>query len=245
MNSSGTFISQTGTWIKATFNGKTGYLSQGYAKIVDSGTTPTTPSNPNGKVVVLDPGHGGADPGAPGIDRVTYEHQINYAVAVKTKAELEKRGYKVIMTRGNNQSCVPHYELHSDLQCRVDVATNNHANIFVSIHANWSQYPNAYGIEGYYNAKSTSDYPQMNPYPAQSQKLANLVEAQVVSAMNGYNRGVQNASLYVNRMAKVPSTLVELGFLSNPSDLAKMKDPSRQQRIASGIATAIDSYFSN
>ena len=229
----------SGIWKYISYDQKTGWVHGDYiSKITDD----VAPSIPNGKIIVLDPGHGGFDVGAKGVDGTTYEHTINWQIASKVYSELVSRGYTVKSTRGEKTSCGP-TTTTEDLKCRVEVASDVNGAIMVSIHSNW--FPGARGTETYYNAKSTVDYPDMNPYPSESKRLAEILHKKVVGAFNSYDRGVMNKSYYVNRMADIPSVLLEIGYLSDSSDLTKLKSPSYQSQVAKGIAEGIDSFFGN
>jgi N-acetylmuramoyl-L-alanine amidase len=222
-----TILTKNAGWAQIRSGSLSGYVSLTYVKITDPNTTvPTTPTSPSviakGKTILLDPGHGGADPGAIGMDGTTYEKSVALNFSSKMKTSLENNGYKVIMTRTGDTRCGTS-TASTDLQCRVTLGNNNNADLFISVHANWAYASSAYGMETYYNSTNTYDG-NMNPYPAESKRLAQLLHNNIRPQMNVYDRGVRNANLYVNRMANMPSVLLELGFLSNSSDLGKLKN---------------------
>lgn len=200
-----------------------------------------TPVKPNGKTIILDPGHGGKDVGAVGIGGIQ-EQLYNYNYAISAKASLEKKGYKVIMTRGATSSCKVYVNKNDDLRCRINLAVTHKAALFISVHANASTLSSAKGTETHYNARNDFDGHQ-NAYPAQSAKLANIVQAHTVKALGTTNRGTVNNNLYVNRMAKVPSVLIELGFVSNASDSAILKSNAKKAAFGNELANAVDEYF--
>lgn len=238
-----TVVSTSGDWVKIQFNGGTGYVHKDYVTVGTSTTTPTptTPSNPNGKIIMIDPGHGGQDPGAKAVDG-TYEKTYNWTYSLAIKSALESRGYKVLLTRAETTGCLSYWDLTADLQCRVDKAKNQGANLFISVHHNWIGSSSARGIETYYNARSDWDG-NMNAYPAQSEKLAKILHTKIVASIGGPDRNYQNKSYYVNRMAKMPSVLLELGFLSNWTDLNRIKSSSNQTKVAQAVANSVDQYF--
>jgi N-acetylmuramoyl-L-alanine amidase CwlD len=196
------------------------------------------------KTIVLDPGHGGQDPGAIAPDG-TQEKSLTLAFGLKTRGELAKHGYNVVMVRDRDAAVVPNTsDVATELQARVDVAKKSGASLYVSIHANIFSNGTAYGSESYFN--STNNYDgSANPFPVQSQHLASILQQHTLRAMGTYNRGVKNSDFYVLRKNTVPATLVEIGFLSNSSDLKKMKDPALQQTFAAEVAAGIDEYFAS
>ncbi|MGB8271378.1 MAG: N-acetylmuramoyl-L-alanine amidase, partial [Priestia megaterium] len=102
----------------------------------------------------------------------------------------------------------------------------------------------ATGTETYYNETSNYDG-TTNPYPAQSKKLAQAVHQNFQPVLGLSNRGVQNANFYVNRRAKMPSILIEVGFVSSPFDLSRIKNTTIRQNATAGIAKGINEYFTN
>ncbi|ASS75442.1 hypothetical protein CIG75_10955 [Tumebacillus algifaecis] len=194
------------------------------------------------KTLVLDPGHGGKDPGAIAADG-TQEKSIVLSFSMKAKEELIKRGYKVVMARESDVEVDPYTsDLVKELQARVNISKANNANLFVSVHANSFTNPATYGTETYYNTTNTYDG-SVNPFPVQSKQLAGIIQKHAVRALGTYNRGAKDSNFYVLRKNTVPAVLVEIGFLSNASDLTKLKDASLQQQFAVEFAAGIDEYF--
>lgn len=202
------------------------------------------------KIIMLDPGHGGPDQGATG--NGLYEDQINWAFGKQVAFELKKRGYKVILSHSSpSTTCLAPsatYSQVAELKCRLTKASMSHADLYLSIHAN--AMPNAaesyvHGIEVHYNATGSSDYPQTNPFPKKSKRLAELLNQEVVPAMQEQDLGVKDDQLYVTRMAKMPSVLIEMGYLTNLDDAAKLNRLYYQKQAAGAIGKAIDLYFKN
>lgn len=240
-----TILNETNGWGQIERGTLKGYVSMAY---ISKNTGNTGGGNPNagkGKIVVLDPGHGGAtdDPGSISPINRLQEHQITWTYATKTKAELEKRGYDVYLSRTQTTACKRGASTAAELQCRIDVAKNKGAKIFVSIHANSADAMSARGTETYYNAY-TSDDGNVNPYPNESRILAESVHNKIQPAFGSQDRFVRNSGFYVNRMAKVPSILIETGFLSNSFDVGQMGSATNQNNVAKAIADGIDVYFS-
>ena len=196
---------------------------------------PTVPVPAKNKTIVLDPGHGGKFPGAVGIDG-TKEQLYNYNYALSAKSALESAGYKVVLTRGANNSCVPNTTINNtDLACRVNVSKTNKADLFISIHANASTSSVAKGTETHYSSQ--------NPYATSSAKFAKIVQPRVVKALGTTNRGVINSSLYVTRNNSAPAVLLELAFVSNSSDTAILKNTTKRANFGKELTTAVNEYF--
>lgn len=186
-----------------------------------------------GKTIVLDPGHGGSDPGAIGPTGLQ-EKQVTLPIAEYLKSILEAKGAKVILTRTTDVDVYgPHASGVDELQARVNVANGNQADAFISIHINSFSNPNVGGIATYYFDGSD-----------QSKKLASAVQGQIAehSGFNG-DRGIQPGNLYVLRHSFMPSILVELGFISNPKEEGHLKETSTRQEFANELAKGLELYF--
>jgi N-acetylmuramoyl-L-alanine amidase len=181
------------------------------------------------KVIVLDPGHGGIYPGA--IANNVREADINLAVALKAREKLIMSGAKVIMTRTGDYNLTPvGSTLTSDLKARVDVAKNSGADIFISFHADSS--PNA-SITGV-----TSYYPTERPFD-----LALALQTSSVKKTGAIDKGIRSANFYVLIHNDMPAVLIEMGFLTNPTEADHLIDDTYQDRLADGICKGVISYF--
>ncbi len=170
--------------------------------------------------VILDPGHGAHDRGA-AIGYV-YEKHLALDTARRVEQLLKKEGLKVIMTRSR--------DVFIPLQDRS--ASGNRINnaIFVSIHYNYNRGGSGAGAETYYHFSS-------------SYTLAAYIQAYLVQRTKMTNRGVKSANFHVIRSTtKNPAVLVECGFVSNPSERARMLTGEFRARIAEGIAQGIVAY---
>lgn len=205
----------TANWYEATVyvNGKarTGYIHKD-----DVTLTP-------GEVVVLDPGHGGIDPGAMASGIV--EKTLNLDIALRTKKLLENAGITVIMTRST--------DVYVELADRAKIANDSNADIFISIHGN-SFNSIANGTETFWYGK----YERAN-----SILLANTLQNNVVKTTGIRHRRVAEGNFHVIRETKIPSALVEVGFIDNPSDAAKLKQSKYKQLAAQGILNGVLEYF--
>ncbi|MBK3493404.1 SH3 domain-containing protein [Viridibacillus sp. YIM B01967] len=213
--------------------GKKGWISNNtsnsYITLTDPATNPVATSK---KTIILDAGHGGSDPGAGGGGYT--EASLTYAFTLKTKSQLESMGYTVYTTRSQYSACSISPNKTIDLQCRVNLAKTKKADIFVSIHMN-SASATAKGTETYYSLG--------NPYPTKSRQLANAVHNSYQPAMGSKNRLVKQYGFYVNRMATVPSILLEVGFISNIEDRSKLINSAHQTNVSRSIALGIHNYF--
>lgn len=182
-----------------------------------------------GKVIVVDPGHGGSNPGAVGNN--TREADNNLAVGLKLRDKLTKAGAKVIMTRESDRTVAPEgSSLGQELQARVDLAEKNNADIFVSVHSNSNPDENIYGaMTFYHNGKS----PQ----------LALAVQNALVKETGATDKGTSSATYYVLRNTSMPGILVEMGFVSNAEEAARLHNDTYRNNIAQGIFNGIVKYF--
>lgn len=173
-------------------------------------------------LVVLDPGHGGADPGAVGIGGLN-EVEIVDPVADRVAELLEANGVAVVLTRTE--------DIEVDLPPRVDLANRLDANLFVSIHANAVDMsrPEINGIETYY-------------YSA-GEQLAEMIHASLLDASGGPDRRVRTARFYVLRNTDMPAVLLELGFVTGELDAERLSDPDYRNLLAEAIARGILQYI--
>ncbi|WP_242023920.1 DUF3747 domain-containing protein [Nodosilinea sp. FACHB-13] len=186
-------------------------------------STPTLPPIPQGSVVVvIDPGHGGRDPGAVGIGGLQ-EKQINTAISNRVQQQLAAAGITVLMTRSS--------DVFVDLDARAQYANRAGASVFVSIHANAISMsrPEVNGLETYYFSSG--------------ERLARSIHASVLGNTDMRDRGVRTARFYVLRYTTMPSVLVETGFVTGSQDAARFRDPAAVNRIADGIARGILNYL--
>ncbi len=219
------------------------------------------------RVIVLDPGHGGVDPGAVGF---VVEQEVVLAVAKRVRALLEADGIEVIMTREDNSHLSANKR--ADLAMRADMATPDR-NLFVSIHANSFGQQSANGIETWVFGQPLSQANldraitenggvaltelalEIANDPAvmilretqlrYSERLAEHVQAGMVQATGAVDRGVKRTAFYVLSNARTPSILIEIGFVSNPTEGPALGQSAYQDRLARGIAGGILDFMNN
>lgn len=208
------------------------------------------------KIVVLDAGHGGIDPGALGYlmtddekeayyealeskDSILstmehgtgeewYEKDIALSVVKKIKENLEDNDIEVILTRKG--------DTYPTLDERPELANEEGAVIFVSVHLNSTIYEvtAAKGIEVYYSTQNNDD-----ELGVTSKELAQEILDCVIDSTDATSRGVKSGNLLVNRKCMMPSALIEIGFMNNPDELELLADDDYQDKLAAGIARGI------
>ncbi len=185
-----------------------------------------------GKKIALDAGHGGSDPGAIGASG-TREKDVTLKITKKVQELLKKKGAKVSMTRTTDKDVYgPGASDVQELQARVDVAEDNDADIFVSIHINSSTNKSVGGFTSYYYPKTNNDA-----------RLAQAVQDRLVKNFGLDDLGIRKANFYVNKRCSMPSTLLELAFISNPKEEKLMKSNWYINKLAKSIADGIEDYF--
>lgn len=219
-------------------------------------------------LVVIDPGHGGKDPGAIGY-RGVREKDITLAIAREVKRIAEKKlGIKVILTR-NRDVFIPLWE-------RSKIANKLGASMFISIHCNYSRNRYAKGFETYFLSNARTKWERavaalenasvkyeinyqkqygmvrkilgdmaQNRYLKESQVLAEYIQESVVKKTGTFNRGIKQAGFYVLLFTHTPSILVETGFISNPREARRLKSRWYIRKIAEGIVDGIALYLNN
>ena len=193
------------------------------------------------KIVYLDAGHGGYDPGASyfGIS----EKSLTLAIQSRVKAKLEAEGYQVVTTRTS--------DTYVDLTDRSRAANASESDIFVSIHINASGSSAAQGIETYYYqpyaeypSRINATYHANSTRLSMSDTLANAIQSSLINATGAQNQGVKRQTFAVLRETTAPAVLLELGFLSNPQEAARLNTSAYQETLANAIVAGIKRYYS-
>ena len=188
-------------------------------------------SSGDGRIVVLDPGHGGSDAGAIGPTGVS-EKSVSLAVSLKAHKLLTASGYRVVMTRTTDVDvAAPGVSDATELQARVDKAPPN-TDLFISVHCNAFSNGKANGMETYHA-----------PGAVKGQRLARLLNEELERLGGLGNRGVKAARFYVMTHSKCPASLIELGFITNPREEKLLASNDYQQKLAQAITNAVNRYF--
>ncbi|RKL68037.1 hypothetical protein CR203_05935 [Salipaludibacillus neizhouensis] len=209
-------------WFQINFNGKTAYVSGNYVDLVSIATVPN--SGPlSGRTIVLDAGHGGPDPGAQagGME----EKELILDITLRAQKLLEEAGATVIMVRST--------DVFYELRERSAIANASGADVFVSIHAN-AYNGTANGTETFYHTRFEA---------ALSKKLAHALQDATIAKLGTNYRRVAEGNFHVIRETKIPSALLEVGFMDHTGDAAKLRQSSYRQRSAEGILNGLVNYF--
>ena len=213
------------------------------------------------KTVVIDPGHGGRDPGAISNSQV-HEKSVVLELSLILRGLLKSRGYNVRLTRES--------DIYLPLRERTRKATMQGADLFISIHANAAIHTGASGVETYYLALASDEAAKRTAArensdagygikeldrlvreilkgskSVESRRLAQCVQTQLVRSTRATDRGVKHAPFVVLIGTKVPAILVEVGFLSHTIEADKLAKKAYQHSIAEAIANGIDRYVSS
>lgn len=222
-------------------------------KSTEPASSEPKPADANTLTVVIDPGHSGvvaegteplgpgsgdykaADAsGTRGVSSGVAEYELTLTVSSQLKTELENRGYTVLMTRESNDvpvSCVQ----------RANVANDAGAAAFIRIHADGSENQ---GAQGAMAICTTPQSPFVPGLYASSRSLSDCVISKLCEAAGCVNRGVwETDSMSGNNWSQVPTTLVEIGFMTNPDEDMLMQTAEYQAKIVQGIADGVDAFF--
>ncbi len=214
------YFNTSGNWAVFTFEGKTAYVSLSYLHVPSTSSS----NSVTGKVIVLDPGHGGKDPGA--VSFGVRESDVVLSVGLKLKKKLENAGATVVMTREK--------DVFLELSERVAIANNKKADVFVSIHANAAASSSANGTETFWNNLNAG---------ADSKKLAEEIQKELISKLKTRDRGAKEGNFHVVKNAKMAAVLVELGFLTNEAEAKKLATSSFQEDAAEAIYQGIVKFY--
>lgn len=214
--------SVNGYWAQVTYKGQNGYVHKSYLKLLNQNGNPL-----KDRIIIIDPGHGGKDPGT--VVGTIEEKNIVLKVSTLVTQKLEAAGANVLMTRTG--------DTYPTREGRVDFSHVNYGEIFVSIHANYANNTAAQGTETYY-AKTPGDVYE------EDIDLATFVNNQIVKNVNMKDRKVKEMKYIVIANTNIPAILVELGFLSNSEDRAKLTDDQYVELFAESIYKGILEYYS-
>jgi N-acetylmuramoyl-L-alanine amidase len=236
-----------------------------YLTLIFASASGSDIKNEKNWVIVIDAGHGGKDPGAKG--SFSYEKNIVLAIALRTGEYIEQniKNVTVIYTRKN--------DTFVELQERANIANRNNADLFISIHANWAKSKNVNGAETYImgitkdqanlevamkenevmtkyegiDPKSAESFIMLSltqkVFEGQSTDLATKIQKQFKEQSNRNDRDVKQAGFWVLFTTKMPSVLIETGFITSPSEEKYLTSKDGQDNIASSIYRACRDYI--
>jgi N-acetylmuramoyl-L-alanine amidase len=209
-------------------------------RVVDKETVSQTKIEKRGQLVVIDPGHGGKDPGKVGVNEAK-EKDVNLAIGKELAEVLLEEGFDVAMTRTEDTSPAENsnYSKVEDLNLRCRISNGayekNKQSIMVSIHQNSFTKESVHGAQSFYYQRSEA-----------SKKLGETVQAALNKNINSQDKKAKpNDSYYILINSKCPGIIVECGFLSNSEEAEKLTDASYQKKMAKILSQGIKAYFDN
>lgn len=193
----------------------------------------------SGRIIILDPGHGGPDGGAVGGDVLEKEVALN--VAVKLRDYLQQQGALVLLTREDDSDLAAKdtkgYSRRKveDLKKRVQLINESEADLFISIHLNAIPSPRWRGAQTFYYGSLI-----------ENERLAKFIQAELRRNLENTDRSAKIINtVYLLKYAKKPGALVEIGFLSNPEERELLASDHYQTQLAASIYKGVLRYFSN
>lgn len=186
-----------------------------------------------GKTIYIDPGHGGADPGA--IYKEIKESEINLSISKNLKEELEKYGATVYLTRSGNYDLSENNaqnKKRNDLTTRSRLINESMCDMYISIHLNSDSSPTWYGAQVFYTNKNK-----------ENQKIAEIMQKILKENLNTKREAKNIKNTYLYERITRPGILVEAGFISNSNDRYLLNKPEYQQKIANIITQGIIEYL--
>lgn len=190
----------------------------------------------NNIIIVIDPGHGGSDPGKVGVNGVN-EADINLKISRKLGELLEEKGYTAILTRTDERGLYSESDVNkkaADMRKRCEIIASNNADIVVSIHQNSYSEPSVRGAQVFYYTHS-----------AKGKELAGIIQQSLKAnvAPDNNRQCKSNDSYYMLVHTPCPTVIVECGFLSNPSEAEELSQDDYQGMVAQAVLFGIDEYF--
>lgn len=188
-----------------------------------------------GKIICIDPGHGGTDVGAIGHkgNKEIYEKDVTLSIALPLRDMLTSAGAKVVMTRSTDKDVYgPWADDDPELQARCDVGNKANADVFVSIHIDSFSNGSVDGTTAYYYPKTAKDL-----------MLAQMLHQSTMNLLSIPDRGVRSGHLYVNVNTKMPSVLMEMGYISNPHRVQMLTSNWGPKSIAKSLFKGLVDYF--
>ena len=212
-------------------------MSMLVVSVLWQGSTAVVSHFEKGHIVMLDPGHGGYDPGAI-TNQGVYEKSINLQIAQKVKEMLGPSGIGVFLTREEDIDYVPDgakgktTKKQIDLNRRIDMAKEANADVFVSLHVNATATGQESGAETFYHYESES-----------GKRLAELVQQELIKIPGMNRRIAKPGDFYIIKNTSMPAVIVEVGYLSSMKEQKKLQQSWYQEQLARAIAKGIANFF--
>jgi N-acetylmuramoyl-L-alanine amidase len=193
----------------------------------------------SGQIIVLDPGHGGPDPGA--VQGEAIEKDISLSVSLKLRDYLQQQGALVMMTRETDidlaDKDLKGYSRRKvqDLKRRIEIINNSEADFFASIHLNAIPSSKWKGAQTFYSG-----------HFKESKRGAKFIQDELRRNLENTNREAKTSdSIYILKKSEIPGVLVEIGFLSNPTEREMLRQEAYQEQVAASIYQGIMRYYTN
>lgn len=185
------------------------------------------------KIIYLDPGHGGVDPGS--IYKDIYEKDINLQICLRLQKNLEEMGATVYLTRYDDYDLsTPNTRTRkkSDLNNRVRLMNDSNADMYISIHLNATNSKKWMGAQTFYD--------DVNP---ENKKIAQIMQEELKNNLNTNREIDEISNMLLNRKVTIPGVLIEVGFLSNDNERYLLKQDSYQEKVSKIIVNGILKYY--
>jgi len=186
-----------------------------------------------GKVIYLDPGHGGKDPGA--ISNNLRESDLNLQICLKLQEQLEKEGAIVYLTRYGDYDLSLSNAIQrkrSDLSRRANIINNSNADLYLSIHLNADLSPTWFGAQVFYD-----------DVVLENKIVAEFIQESLINDLNTKRKFKQITGQYMYGRINVPGVLIEAGFITNPNERYLLKQKEYQVKISKSISKGVINYF--
>lgn len=187
-------------------------------------------------LIVIDPGHGGRDPGKVGVNGAL-EKDINLSISMKLRTILEDNGFEVIMTREEDIGLYEENDSNkkrTDLNNRIHIINESNPVIAISIHQNSFTQENVKGAQVFYHQESS-----------EGRRLAEIIQAQIKETLgdDNHRKAKSNTSYYMLRKTECPLVIVECGYLSNYNEASLLVNEDYQEKLAQGINLSIIEFL--
>ena len=213
------------------------YLSRSKHELAEQKAVEVMSPSLANRIIVVDPGHGGIDPGVVGRSG-TLEKDIVLEVGRRLEVNLEQAGATVLMTRDTDTDLSDPGTIgasakkREDLKRRVALANDNKADLYVSIHVNSTSDASRRGAQTFVQQGSP-----------ESKKASQFIQSELAGTLKNTDRQPSEIDLYISRSTSMPTVIVEIGFMTNEAEAKLLNDPTYQGKVAWAIYAGVVKYF--